>query len=117
MLERARVAGQFPARPALYDSPELASTLSVPPSDARRIIEGAAPRPVTPVYAELSEILQVRLHEALTGQREPRMALEDAARAMRALLERSGLAPPRSGRSTEQGRLPEPRSAGGRATS
>jgi multiple sugar transport system substrate-binding protein len=117
MLERARVVGQFPARPALYDSPELASAMSVPPADARRIIEGAVPRPVTPVYAELSEILQVRLHEALTGQREPRPALEDAARAMRALLERSGLAPPLSSQSTEQRPLPEPRTAGRRAPS
>jgi hypothetical protein len=46
------------------------------------------------VYTQLSEILQVRLHRALTLQQEPRPALEDAAREMRALLARSGLALP-----------------------
>ena len=36
MLERARVVGQFPTRPALYDDPELAAALSIPPAQARR---------------------------------------------------------------------------------
>jgi hypothetical protein len=47
---------------------------------------------VTPVYSELSEILQVRLHRALTGQQPPEVALRDAAREIRVLLARSGLA-------------------------
>jgi len=93
MLERARVAGQFPARRSSYDDPELADALPIPPSDARRIIERATPRPVTPVYAELSGILQIWLHRALTRQAEPRPALENAAREMRALLVRVGLSP------------------------
>ena len=40
--------------------------------DALAIIERAVPRPVTPVYSELSEILQIALHRALTRQQEPR---------------------------------------------
>jgi hypothetical protein len=48
---------------------------------------------VTPVYSELSEILQVRLHRALTGQQTPTDALRDAAGEIRTLLTRSGLAP------------------------
>jgi multiple sugar transport system substrate-binding protein len=92
MLERARVVGQYPTRPALYERPELARALSVPPDQVRRIIERAEPRPVTPVYTQLSELLQIRLHRALTGQQEPRAALEAAAREMRELLETVGLA-------------------------
>ena len=93
MLERARVVGQFPTRQALYDDPELARALPIPAVEARRIIERAVPRPVTPVYTELSQILQVRLHRALTGQQEPEAALADAAREMRNLLRRVGLEP------------------------
>jgi ABC-type glycerol-3-phosphate transport system substrate-binding protein len=48
---------------------------------------------VTPVYSELSEILQVHLHRALTGQQTPAAALDAAAEEMRALLARSGLTP------------------------
>jgi multiple sugar transport system substrate-binding protein len=92
MLERAREVGQYPSRPALYDTQALAASIDVPPSDVRRIIERAEPRPVTPVYTQLSEILQVQLHRALTRQQEPRPALEAAARQMRALLARTGLA-------------------------
>jgi multiple sugar transport system substrate-binding protein len=91
MLERARVVGQFPTRPALYDDPALARALTIPPAQARTVIEHAVPRPVTPVYTELSEILQIDLHRALTRQQEPAAALAHAAREMQALLDRVGL--------------------------
>jgi multiple sugar transport system substrate-binding protein len=91
MLERAEVVGQFPTRFALYDDPDLGRALSVPPADARRIIEGAVPRPVTPVYTQLSEILQIHLHRALTGQRAPERALADAQAEMQRLLDDAGL--------------------------
>jgi ABC-type glycerol-3-phosphate transport system substrate-binding protein len=93
MLERARTAGQFPTRPGLFGSRELADALSVSAADALSVIERAVPRPVTPVYSELSEILQISLHRALTRQQEPSEALHEAASAMRALLVRVRLTP------------------------
>ena len=92
MRERAQVVGQYPPRVTLYQDNSLTNALAVPPEQARRVIERAVPRPITPVYAELSEILQIRLHRALTRQQEPADALADAARAMRALLDKVGLA-------------------------
>ena len=92
MLERARVVGQYPSRRSLYDSAGLAQSLPIPLDDARRIIERAVPRPVTPVYTQLSEILQIHLHRALTQQATPEAALKGAAREMESLLERVGLA-------------------------
>jgi multiple sugar transport system substrate-binding protein len=94
MLERARVTGQFPTRRALYDNPALARSLAVPVAQAREIIEHAVPRPVTPVYTELSEILQIRLHRVLTRQDDPANGLAAAAREMQALLDRAGLGEP-----------------------
>jgi multiple sugar transport system substrate-binding protein len=92
MRERARTVGQLPSRPSLYaDEGGLENTLGIPPADAFRIVNAARPRPVTPVYTQLSEILQIHLHRALTRQQEPRPALEDAARQMRSLLSRAGL--------------------------
>ena len=91
MIERARVVGQYPSRPALYDDAGLQAALPIPAADARAIIERAVPRPVTPVYSELSGILQVQLHRALTEQVEPRAALSRAADEIRALLARAGL--------------------------
>ena len=93
MLERAREVGQYPTRPAMYESQELSEALTVPAAAVREVLQHAVPRPVTPVYAQLSEILQVQLHRALTGQQEPRPALEEAARDMRHLLQQTGLAP------------------------
>ena len=92
MLERASLAGQWPARRSLYDSPALADALAIPLGDIRKVLESAAPRPVTPVYSELSDLLQVHLHRALSGQQAPQNALEQAATEMRALLIRTGLA-------------------------
>jgi multiple sugar transport system substrate-binding protein len=91
MIERAKVVGQFPTRPALYDEPALARALEVPTAQARLVIEHAVPRPVTPVYTQLSDILQIDLHRALTRQLEPAAALAHAAREMQALLDRVGL--------------------------
>jgi multiple sugar transport system substrate-binding protein len=92
MRERARLVGQYPPRSSLYEGETLAGVLPVPPAEARRIIAHAVPRPATPVYSQLSGILQIHLHRTLTGQSEPDAALAAAAREMRALLERSGLA-------------------------
>jgi multiple sugar transport system substrate-binding protein len=91
MRERARVVGQFPTRPRLYDDPDLASGLVIPPATIRQIIDFAVPRPVTPVYTQLSEILQIQLHRALTRQTGPAEALAQAQAEMQRLLNRAGL--------------------------
>lgn len=93
MAERARVAGQLPARRSLYQGDLLEEAFGIPGGQLREVIEGAVARPVTPVYAELSERLQVWLHRALSGQAEPAAALDAAAQEMRALLVRARLAP------------------------
>jgi multiple sugar transport system substrate-binding protein len=91
MRERAEVVGQFPTRSGLYDDPQLASGLAIPSAMVRRIIEYSVPRPVTPVYTQLSEILQIQLHRALTRQAEPAAALARAQAEMQRLLNRVGL--------------------------
>jgi multiple sugar transport system substrate-binding protein len=91
MLERARLAAQLPARESLYELDALAGALDIPAQAVRVALDAARPRPVTPIYSELSELLQVRLHRALTGQQTPADALRDAARELRALLARTGL--------------------------
>ena len=91
MLERAQAVGQYPTRPALYHDQRLRSAIAIPLDDARRAIESATPRPVTPIYTELSEILQIELHRALVRQAEPQDALNSAAKRIEALIERTGM--------------------------
>lgn len=91
LIERAKATGQFPARPSLYAHGVLVDALPVPPENARRIIDTAIPRPVTPVYTELSGELQIHLHRALTDQERPDEALALAASRLRAILRRAGL--------------------------
>jgi multiple sugar transport system substrate-binding protein len=91
MLERARVAAQLPSRRSLYDTPELAHALPLPIDQVRAAVDAAVSRPVTPVYSELSELLQVHLHRALSGQQDPAGALQRAAADIRTLLARAGL--------------------------
>lgn len=91
-LERAAATGDYPTRRALYDDPRLAKALTVPLDQVRAAIESAVPRPVTPIYTQLSGLLQVQLHRALTGQSSPADALHDAARQMNAVIRESGLA-------------------------
>jgi multiple sugar transport system substrate-binding protein len=91
MLERAQAVGQYPTRPSLYDDARLRSSLAIPLDQARRAIESATPRPVTPIYTELSEILQIELHRALVGQTEPKAALDEAASRINTLIDRTGM--------------------------
>src|SRR5688572_8499649 len=91
MRERDKVVGQIPTRSAVYDDPELASGLAISPATVRRIIEYGVPRPVTPIYIQLSEILQNQLHRTLTRQSEPSAALALAQSEMQRLLNRAGL--------------------------
>jgi multiple sugar transport system substrate-binding protein len=91
MRERARVVGQFPPRMSLYEGTGLAAELGIPPATVRRVIEYAVPRPVTPVYNQLSEILQIHLHRALTRQTTPAAALTRAQAEMQRLLNKVGL--------------------------
>jgi multiple sugar transport system substrate-binding protein len=91
MLERARIAGQYPSRPALYETTALADALTIPMDEALQVIRRATPRPITPVYSQLSDILQISIHRVLTRQQEPGPALREAASAMRALLAKAGL--------------------------
>ena len=88
MLERSRLGG-YPPRRALYDDPRLADVIPIPVALARSIVERAAARPATPIYSQLSELLQIDLHRALSGQVAPDQALHDAARAMNALVEKT----------------------------
>jgi multiple sugar transport system substrate-binding protein len=114
MLERAQAVGQYPTRPALYDDPRLRSAIAIPLDDARRAIESATPRPVTPIYTELSEILQIELHRALVRQAEPGDALNSAAARINALIERTGMRKLMSGGSgAGPGPAPATRSNGG----
>ena len=88
MLERSRLGG-YPPRRALYDDPRLAGVIPIPVALARSIVERAAARPATPIYSQLSELLQIDLHRALSGQVAPDQALHEAARAMNALVEKT----------------------------
>jgi multiple sugar transport system substrate-binding protein len=88
-LERARIAGSFPPRRSLYESAALDTALGIPASSARAVLEHATARPVTPIYSQLSELLQIQLHRALTGQAAPAEALRAAAREMEALVDRT----------------------------
>jgi len=94
MLDRAVQVGQYPPRRSLYqEGSALQGRLAIPLAAIRQVIERARARPVTPIYSELSGLLQVRLHEALSGQRDPTTALSLAAREMRELLARKRLGP------------------------
>ena len=96
MVERARVAGQFPSRPSVYEGSQLTDALPMAPAEAKELIEQAVLRPTTPVYTQLSGVLQVHLHRALTRQEEPDEALSHAAMEMRQLLTRARLLPSES---------------------
>jgi multiple sugar transport system substrate-binding protein len=74
-----------PARDALFQDAELkrANPFIPPLYEAMR---GARPRPVTPYYLMISQLLQPEFSAAIMGVKPPEQALEDASRLMEHVL-------------------------------
>ncbi len=59
--------GYTPTKAKLYEDPELISNSAIL-SDLQKALSVTKPRPMTPLYAQISDVLQRQLSEGLTGQ-------------------------------------------------
>lgn len=77
--------GFQPARVALYRDPEL---LAAQPflATLERVFAAARPRPVTPYYVRVSQVLQSELSAIVAGLKTPEAALAASARKLRKIL-------------------------------
>jgi len=82
----ARTVGYRPSRRALYQDPSLIHDMPILPHLVP-VIEQALPRPVTPLYPVLSQILQPEISAIITGVKGADEALEDARREMQIALD------------------------------
>jgi multiple sugar transport system substrate-binding protein len=64
-----------PATAAAYDDPEVQKKYAFA-SDLKAAVEQGQARPVSPVYAQISEAIYTNVHDALQGNAEPQAALE-----------------------------------------
>jgi multiple sugar transport system substrate-binding protein len=85
----ARRVGYTPTLAALFDDPELVAANPVLP-ELRRALDHTVLRPLSPLYAQLSDILQRQLSEVITGELEASTAMERAQRLSNQLLRASG---------------------------
>ncbi|OIO08561.1 MAG: hypothetical protein AUJ52_07960 [Elusimicrobia bacterium CG1_02_63_36] len=79
--------GIIPARRSLFKDPEV---LAKSPhfKELYDVLTDARPRPVHPMYARISDALQLHVSAALAGQETPEEAMKGAADEMRAFIER-----------------------------
>ena len=82
----SRTVGYRPSRRSLYLDPELAEENPILPR-LLPIVERARPRPVTPLYLALSQVLQSEISAIVAGVKEVDDALDDARREIEFLLE------------------------------
>ncbi|PCI39262.1 MAG: ABC transporter substrate-binding protein [Elusimicrobia bacterium] len=82
-----RKGGVIPARKSLFKDPEV---LAKSPHFAKLydVLIAARPRPVHPMYARISDAIQLHVSAALAGQETPEEAMKGAAAEMRAFVER-----------------------------
>jgi multiple sugar transport system substrate-binding protein len=79
-----RAASEYALPPALassYEDPGVQEALPFA-TELRQAVEQARPRPVTPVYTQVSQAIYENINAALSGQVEPQEALETAQRDM-----------------------------------
>ncbi len=81
--------GRLPTRISLYEDPDI---LERSPyfKDLYEVFINARPRPVTPHYSQISDIMQVNIHRALLGRLSVREALERIDAEVLALFGRYG---------------------------
>jgi multiple sugar transport system substrate-binding protein len=87
LKQRARVLGMLPPLMSLYDDPDLGGRFSHL-QRLKAILVNARPRPITPLYSFISEILQVHFSRALTRQETPEEALQRGQAEISSLLRR-----------------------------
>ena len=78
--------GVLPANRKVYNDPEVRQALPVLP-DLLPVLERVQPRPVTPYYLMISQIVQPELSAVVTGIRSPEQAMSSAEYQIRHLLE------------------------------
>ncbi|MGH2948774.1 MAG: ABC transporter substrate-binding protein [Solirubrobacteraceae bacterium] len=84
-----RAASEYALPPALsapYDNPEVQEALPFA-AELKQAVEQAKPRPVSPVYTQISQAIYENVNTALSGQATPEEALQNAERDMQQALE------------------------------
>jgi len=74
-----------PALKSVYDDPDV-QTAQPLFTKLQPILQNSLPRPVSPVYTDLSNIIQVNIHQALTNQASPAAALSALQSQLQALV-------------------------------
>jgi multiple sugar transport system substrate-binding protein len=69
--------GVLPAHNGVYDDPEVKREFPFPP-ELLTVLERVQPRPVTPYYLMISQILQPELSAVVAGIRSPEEAMRNA---------------------------------------
>jgi multiple sugar transport system substrate-binding protein len=89
LKKRAQVLGMLPPVASLYDDPDLQRQFPYLPR-LKEVFVQARPRPITPLYSFIGEILRVHFSRALTRQESPREALERGQAEIAVALQRFG---------------------------
>jgi multiple sugar transport system substrate-binding protein len=78
--------GMLPTRAEVYEDPQVLASQPFL-RELRPILTAARPRPVTPFYPMVSQILQSEFSAIIAGRRSPEKALESAQRQLDRILE------------------------------
>ncbi|HOB16451.1 MAG TPA: ABC transporter substrate-binding protein [Defluviitoga sp.] len=78
-------AGQTPTRVSAYNDPRTLEANDFY-ADILDVFLSAEPRPISPIYNEISYEIQVAVHSVLTGQAQPKAAVESLAKNLKGLI-------------------------------
>lgn len=87
--QRFEQQGYTPTAAALFDDPELLKVSPVLPR-LEQALSVAQPRPITPLYAQMSDLLQRQLSAVLTGDQDPEAAMDQLQGSTLTLLRSAG---------------------------
>ncbi len=89
-LIRIIVRNNMPTRKDLYTN-KVALSFNPDLEDFYKIMINAKPRPRTPIYPEVSDIMQRYFHAAVSGKMDPQKAIKEMTKELNELYEEYGL--------------------------
>ncbi len=88
MTQRALISGDPPARTDAYTKSLIAQAPWF--AQEEKVYKYAVPRPVTPLYPQISAAIQTALSEVYSGQASPKAALDQAQQKAKSIISNNG---------------------------
>jgi multiple sugar transport system substrate-binding protein len=90
LITNATDGSKLPTRVNLYEEPKVTDNVPVARLGKEAIIQNSSPRPVSPVYSDVSLELAAQFNAALSGDTSPEEAVKTLQEELQSIADQAG---------------------------